>query len=152
MSMASRPGFLRKDTERHGSVDVTQTDVDPVASGSKTYELGNVDSKHGGFVDIDEGTTETPPDYENDAGDGFAKVTGPVETAKDLVTQVIHVDDDPSLSPYTFRLFFLGNSAPLGRPVGVLTSRQEVVCPSSVPSCKRSSTSSHRPFTSQSSS
>ncbi len=28
--------------------------------------------------------------------------------AKDVLTHVIHVDDDPSLSPWTFRAFFLG--------------------------------------------
>ena len=30
--------------------------------------------------------------------------------AKDVLTHVIHVDDDPSLSPWTFRAFFLGES------------------------------------------
>jgi hypothetical protein len=30
--------------------------------------------------------------------------------AKDVLTHVIHVDDDPSLSPWTFRAFFLGMS------------------------------------------
>jgi hypothetical protein len=29
--------------------------------------------------------------------------------AKDVLTHVIHVDDDPSLSPWTFRAFFLGS-------------------------------------------
>jgi hypothetical protein len=29
-------------------------------------------------------------------------------TAEDLVTQVINVEDDPSLNPWTFRTFFLG--------------------------------------------
>lgn len=63
------------------------------------------DVKDGVFVDAHD--EDHPPQYE-DAGDGFAKVTAPVETAKDLVTQVLHVDDDPTLSPYTFRVFFLG--------------------------------------------
>lgn len=34
--------------------------------------------------------------------------TGPLETAEDIVTHVIGVDDDPSLSPWTFRMFFVG--------------------------------------------
>lgn len=34
--------------------------------------------------------------------------TRPAETAKDLVTEVILVEDDPSLSPWTFRTWFLG--------------------------------------------
>ncbi|KAF4614385.1 hypothetical protein G7Y89_g15352 [Cudoniella acicularis] len=31
-----------------------------------------------------------------------------ISDAKDVLTHVIHVDDDPSLSPWTFRAFFLG--------------------------------------------
>jgi hypothetical protein len=31
-----------------------------------------------------------------------------LETAADIVTQVIHLDDDPSINPWTFRMFFLG--------------------------------------------
>lgn len=34
--------------------------------------------------------------------------TGPLETAEDIVTHVIGVDDDPTLSPWTFRMFFVG--------------------------------------------
>lgn len=34
--------------------------------------------------------------------------TKPPETAKDLVTEVIAAEDDPSLSPWTFRTWFLG--------------------------------------------
>lgn len=33
---------------------------------------------------------------------------GPLENAEEIVTHVIHVDDDPSLSPWTFRMFFIG--------------------------------------------
>jgi hypothetical protein len=32
----------------------------------------------------------------------------PATTAKDLVTEVIHAQDDPSLNPWTFRTWFLG--------------------------------------------
>jgi hypothetical protein len=31
-----------------------------------------------------------------------------LETAEDIVTTVIHVDDDPTLNPWTFRMFFIG--------------------------------------------
>jgi len=31
-----------------------------------------------------------------------------LENERDLVTQVLSVDDDTSLNPYTFRAFFLG--------------------------------------------
>lgn len=33
---------------------------------------------------------------------------GPLETAEEIVTHVIHVDDDPTLNPWTFRMFFIG--------------------------------------------
>jgi hypothetical protein len=32
----------------------------------------------------------------------------PAETAKDLVTEVIHAEDDPTLNAWTFRVWFLG--------------------------------------------
>jgi hypothetical protein len=32
----------------------------------------------------------------------------PAETAKDLVTEVLHVRDDPTLNPWTFRVWFIG--------------------------------------------
>lgn len=31
-----------------------------------------------------------------------------VSTAEEIVTKVIHVEDDPTLNPWTFRMFFLG--------------------------------------------
>jgi hypothetical protein len=43
--------------------------------------------------------------------DGEEYFTTPVETAKDLITEVIHVTDDPSLNPWTFRTWFLGESS-----------------------------------------
>lgn len=33
---------------------------------------------------------------------------GALETADDMVTTIIHVDDDPSENPWTFRMFFIG--------------------------------------------
>jgi hypothetical protein len=32
----------------------------------------------------------------------------PLETAEDIVTTVIDLDDDPTLNPWTFRMFFIG--------------------------------------------
>jgi hypothetical protein len=40
--------------------------------------------------------------------DGSELYNNPVETAKDLVTEVIHARDDPTLNPWTFRVWFLG--------------------------------------------
>jgi hypothetical protein len=41
-----------------------------------------------------------------------------ITDAKGLITHVLHVDDDPSLSPWTFRALFLGmiQSHPLCSP------------------------------------
>ncbi len=35
-------------------------------------------------------------------------VTGVLQNERDIVTHVISVQDDPSLSPWTFRAFFIG--------------------------------------------
>jgi hypothetical protein len=35
---------------------------------------------------------------------------GHLNTAEDIVTTVIHVEDDPTLNPWTFRMFFIGMS------------------------------------------
>jgi hypothetical protein len=40
--------------------------------------------------------------------DGPERYNAPPETAKDLVTEVLQVEDDPSLNPWTFRTWFLG--------------------------------------------
>jgi len=37
--------------------------------------------------------------------------TVPAHTAKDLVTEVIHARDDPTLNAWTFRVWFLGEQA-----------------------------------------
>jgi hypothetical protein len=39
---------------------------------------------------------------------GLQHYSEPVETAEELVTEVIHVEDDPTLNPWTFRTWFLG--------------------------------------------
>jgi hypothetical protein len=54
---------------------------------------------------------ESPPNYYVDPeipiGEGDIKE---LSTAEDIVTTVIHVDDDPTLNPWTFRMFFIGSS------------------------------------------
>ena len=109
---SKRPGFIRTNTERaESNADIELQDRNDPGVGKSTgaYEINDPDVKDGTYIDVHptHENDESPPNYE-DAGDGFAKVTEPVETAKDLVTQVLHIDDDPSLSPYTFRVFFLG--------------------------------------------
>ncbi|OQO11666.1 hypothetical protein B0A48_03393 [Cryoendolithus antarcticus] len=104
----SRPGFARKDTEGIPFSDM------PSSSKSQGYEFQDRGAKDGTNVGItEEGSDDKKyddignelPNYADDEEGHFTK---PVETAQDLTTQVLHVDDDPSLSPYTFRVFFLG--------------------------------------------
>jgi hypothetical protein len=40
--------------------------------------------------------------------EGSETYNTPAETAKDLVTEVLHAEDDPTLNPWTFRVWFLG--------------------------------------------
>lgn len=39
-----------------------------------------------------------------------------LETAADIVTQVIDLEDDPNINPWTFRMFFLGTAALFADP------------------------------------
>lgn len=56
------------------------------------------------------------PAYSDPEDLSFGKI-GVLENAEDIVTHVIHVDDDPTLSPWTFRMFFIGKLALLYRPL-----------------------------------
>ena len=111
--MASkRPGYARSNTERaeeDRGIELGGPSNGESSKNPSGYEFRDPDTKAGAVFEVQESPDDSPPGYE-DAGDGFAKVTEPVETAKDLVTQVLHVEDDPTLSPYTFRVFFLGRS------------------------------------------
>ena len=148
-----RPGF-----ERHATDDVSLSNLSPSGSSSKhgaaeLYDDGS--STKGGKTDIDVKPIDGEFRRESEVvdNDGFAIVTEPVTDANDLITQVIHVDDDPTLNPYTFRMFFLGKQISPGRaPVAAfpfsgasLTPDQVLVFPSSAQSYRRSSTSSPRP-------
>lgn len=95
-----RPGFARKDTDNLSN--------NGVGASSKTYELQNLDEKNGNVI-------SELPDYKDDVfahhdnlvnEDEITK--GGVETATDLVTKVLDVQDDPSLPVWTFRVVFLG--------------------------------------------
>jgi hypothetical protein len=46
-----------------------------------------------------------PPYTDEEQQDGDVK---PLETAEDIVTTVIDLEDDPTISPWTFRMFFIG--------------------------------------------
>lgn len=69
---------------------------------SPTSETKEVDTKNNTFTsdnDVEHGLKFEPEE------EGATTV---VETANDLVTKVIHVQDDPTMSVVTFRVIFLG--------------------------------------------
>ncbi|TGO63501.1 hypothetical protein BOTNAR_0099g00280 [Botryotinia narcissicola] len=54
---------------------------------------------------------ETPYETEISSGsdeEGRGGEVTALETAEDIVTAIINVDDDPTLNPWTFRMFFIG--------------------------------------------
>lgn len=101
-----RPGFARADTDNFSNIDNNRSQP---SSSSKEYELKSVDPKDGSYIDVQEGETEPPPAFGEDSGEDFAKANIPVESANDLVTQIIHLEDDPTEQPLTFRTWFLGS-------------------------------------------
>lgn len=95
-------------TDSFSSKDVHET----------TYELGAVGQAHdpdykdakGGFAnDYEAATAEVPPRFSVDDGTGTGTVTEVKATDQAVIgSTALHVDDDPSLSPWTFRFWFLG--------------------------------------------
>jgi hypothetical protein len=132
-----RPSYTRQDT-----------DVVGVENEKKTYGIStSVDSKGSEKGGID----AVPPTYhDSEAAIGEGEI-GALETAEDIVTQVIHTDDDPTINPWTFRMFFIGKLSKHKHQRSIYMSnfnkKQDSVCPHLVLSCRRSSTSSPRSFT-----
>ena len=69
-----------------------------------------------------------------------------VSTAKDLVTNVLHVEDDMSVNPWTLRMFVVGKQVTeaisVFQTTGLLHPLEGLACQSLVLSSKRSNTSS----------
>lgn len=86
-----RPGFQRHDTDFHNNDEGHSSSFDP--------------EKHSGAPEIT--YMDEEPEFIAAKEDHFGE-TAVLSDAKDVLTHVIHVDDDPSLSPWTFRAFFLG--------------------------------------------
>ena len=108
--MASkRPGFERADT------DIPLANMD-----RKSIEQSSNDVYNGEFRDekdtadtnvLETGVRGDLTAYDVAVAENHFGEAMVVSTAKDLVTHVLHVDDDPTLSPWTFRMMFLGMSA-----------------------------------------
>ncbi|KAE9366497.1 OPT superfamily oligopeptide transporter [Stipitochalara longipes BDJ] len=91
-----RPGFTRTDTDK-----VSRESDQPIQSACRDSEK-TYDRKS----DITYVGDELPA-FDAAKEDHFGEAAV-LTDAKDVLTHVIHVDDGPSLSPWTFRAFFLG--------------------------------------------
>ena len=87
-----RPGFTRADTDIPSS-DVGHATSNDIEKESASPEITSMSSDPHVF------------DAAKEDHFGEAEV---ISDAKGVLTHVIHVDDDPSLSPWTFRAMFLG--------------------------------------------
>jgi hypothetical protein len=96
--LSQRLGFTRTDTDKvsRESEKVSQ----PLAPDSEKSFV-----KNPGITYV----ADELPIFDAAKEDHFGEVAV-LTDAKDVLTHVIHVDDDPSLSPWTFRAFFLGTS------------------------------------------
>jgi hypothetical protein len=74
---------------------------------SKMDDEKNATSKGPHEIQVPYNVEDDPAPFYTDE-EGKLSGDGAVETNEDLVTRVIHVEDDPSLNPWTFRVFFLG--------------------------------------------
>lgn len=117
--MASRPSYSRSITDQ----PIDQPIDDPPKKKTADVVTTELSSQHGG-----EGGSSSASDikkklpYDDGSGsdsehgvaeqhyenlvldDSEIHYTKPAEDALDLVTQIIHVDDDTSLNPWTFRM------------------------------------------------
>lgn len=142
---------LRPAKKGHAVVDEQEVDNrielgDAQASGAAPRKQ-SIPTFDNGFKVVDENDA---PAYNTDFEVGDVKV---VTTAQDLVTTVISLTDDPSLNPWTFRMFFLGRCIFVASSImshGLIAILQALGFPSSAPSYRRSFTSSLRRYTSQS--
>ena len=97
-----RTGFDRTDTDlalTTGMDEKTEHKLVKVSSTSKSS--GSITGSPN-FEEKEDVGIQAPPAYDVEEGEIH------VASAKDLVTQILHVEDDPTLNPWTFRMWFLG--------------------------------------------
>ena len=81
------------------STDKEHTALAHICSMSKSSSGGSSEEKG---ADI-----HATPAFDVESGEK-KKEQLPVSTAEELVTNILHVDDDPTLNPWTFRMWFIG--------------------------------------------
>lgn len=105
--MSSRPSFARSNTDisltHLDNKNGEQSSSNIYQAGDRKHSIGK--EEHGKTAEVN-GTDDLPAyDVDEDYGHGHMRR---VSDAKDIVTSVLHVEDDPSINPWTFRMFFLG--------------------------------------------
>lgn len=78
---------MRRNPITEGAEDLKHDDGPPVVDEKESYTKGDIES------------------VTDEAGSDDSEV---LRDARDLVTHVISLDDDSSLSPWTFRVFVIG--------------------------------------------
>lgn len=104
-----RPGFSRVDTD-HGAIQMNSLEHGRGEASSGSSKDNNW-RQDGDSKSISAGVTELQnepaPTFDEDDANHFGEAIV-ITDAKELVTHVLHVDDDPTMNPWTFRAFFLG--------------------------------------------
>lgn len=108
-----RPGFARVSTDMAVGTELQSYDEGSKKTAiSSGVETAGSDTKTG---KVSHDGKEIPPYQSSEeysvhggvVGDYVAGEHKIVETAEDIVNQVLTVEDDPTLNPWTFRMFFL---------------------------------------------
>ena len=105
----------QRSTYHNADTDVSLNILNDTRQASSFRTLGdgvvdNVSAQEGNRISSEEKTTEMADisevhRYNNNTEDGCARI---IAEAKDIVTTILHVEDDVSLNPWTFRMFSIG--------------------------------------------
>jgi hypothetical protein len=94
------PRTARSETERDISLDEEKS----IGIKEKNREKHTIKRQGTGSS-----TALLPVYVDDDSSEHFIV---PPKTTRDLITEVIHAVDDPTLNPWTFRVWFLGENPP----------------------------------------
>jgi hypothetical protein len=102
-----RPSFTRHDTDAVPNEDEKKPYTSATDANQSSGEFHH--SKESMSKGQEAGDKELPSYHYHDAEANIGEgEIGALDTAEDIVTTVIHVDDDASINPWTFRMFFIG--------------------------------------------
>lgn len=97
-----RPSFSRQETDAVGRNEK------PTGNSSGFESRDSKESVNKEKVEYNVSDhSPSPPYHDHEAFIGEGEIRN-LDTAEDIVTTVIHVEDDPTLNPWTFRMFFIG--------------------------------------------